>query len=348
MEVVTGRRTPPLPPALALLLGGAAAVIVLAGLKAAAGIAGPAFVALVLTLAVAPLRRLLAERNAPALVCVVVPLTAALAVLVLIGGSLAYSAVRLATELPAYEEQLAALGASVTGFLNRHGVGGSQAAEITGTFDPAKLVPLIEGFLSGLAGALAGAVLVVMLLYAMSLDALGLRRALADLAGERPAMVGALRGYATDTCRFLVVTTAFGLVVAVADTTALALLGVPLPLLWGLLSFITNYIPNVGFFIGLVPPALMALLDSGVGTMLWVIALYCVLNFVIQSLIQPKIVGDAARLSVTLTLLSLAVWSYVLGPVGAVLAVPLTLLVRALLIDAAAGRGWVDRLLAAS
>ena len=79
--------------------------------------------------------------------------------------------------------------------------------------------------------------------------------------------------------------------------------GVPLPLTWGLLAFITNYIPNIGFIIGLIPPAILGLLEGGPSLMLAVIAVYCVLNVVIQSVIQPKVVGDAVGLSTTLTLL---------------------------------------------
>ena len=90
-----------------------------------------------------------------------------------------------------------------------------------------------------------------------------------------------------------ILTMLFGLIVAVIDGVLLAVLDVPLPVLWALLAFITNYIPNIGFVLGLVPPALLALLEGGVREMLVVIVAYSVINFVIQSIIQPKIVGDA-------------------------------------------------------
>ena len=98
--------------------------------------------------------------------------------------------------------------------------------------------------------------------------------------------------------------------------------------------------------IGLIPPAVLALLDSGVGLMLAVIAVYCVLNLVIQSVIQPKIVGDAVGLSTTLTFVSLVFWSWIIGPGGTVLAVPLSLLVRALLVDADPRARWLTPIIA--
>ena len=117
-------------------------------------------------------------------------------------------------------------------------------------------------------------------------------------------------------------------------------------MLWGLLAFVTNYIPNVGFLIGLVPPALLALLEGGPQLMITVIVAYSVINFVIQSVIQPKFVGDAVNLSLTLTFLSLLFWSFAIGPLGAVLAIPLTLLAKALLLDVDPDTRWISELLA--
>ena len=107
-----------------------------------------------------------------------------------------------------------------------------------------------------------------------------------------------------------------------------------------MLAFVTNFIPNIGFVIGVIPPALIALLDSGPGLMLAVIALYSVVNFVIQSIIQPRVVGDTVGLTPTLTFLSLVFWTWLIGPLGALLAVPLSLLIRALLVEADPGADW--------
>ena len=142
------------------------------------------------------------------------------------------------------------------------------------------------------------------------------------------------------------VSTVFGLLVALVDVAALYWLDVPLPWLWGLLAFITNYIPNIGFVLGLIPPALLALLGGGVRQAVLVIVAYSVINLVIQSLIQPKVVGDTVGLSITLTFLSLVFWTFVVGPLGALLAVPLTLLTKALLVDADPASRWLELLLA--
>jgi len=137
----------------------------------------------------------------------------------------------------------------------------------------------------------------------------------------------------------------FGLIVAALDAGALWLIGIPLPILWGLLSFITNYIPNIGFILGLIPPALLGLLEGGPGTLLLVIVVYGVLNFDVQTVIQPKFVGETADISVTVTMLALVFWGWVLGPLGALLAIPLTLLTKAVFVDIDPATRWIDALI---
>jgi AI-2 transport protein TqsA len=165
------------------------------------------------------------------------------------------------------------------------------------------------------------------------------------IAKDRPHIVTALEGFVHGTRSYLVVTAVFGLIVAVLDTTALAIMGIPLAVLWGVLAFITYFIPNVGFIIGLVPPALLALLTGG--WQLAVVVVYCVLNMVIQSLVQPRFIGDSVGLSATVTFLALLFWAWILGPLGALLAIPMTLLVKAVLVDSDPRAQWVEALLGA-
>jgi AI-2 transport protein TqsA len=125
----------------------------------------------------------------------------------------------------------------------------------------------------------------------------------------------------------------------------LLIIGVPLAVTWGVLALVTNYIPNIGFILGLIPPTLIALLDKGWGAAIAVIAAYTAVNFLIQMLIQPRFTGDAVGIASTITFLSLIVWALILGPLGALLAVPATLLVKSLLVDHADRGRWLGALL---
>lgn len=325
---------------LRLLLGLGAAVIALAGIGQVSSIAGPAFLALTMTIAVSPLRQWLRRRGAASWVLIAVPLAVVIVVLLAFIGSLVVSVAQLAVLLPTYTDKYQALVANITTWIHGLGVTPEQVNAVLGKLDPNKILALVEAFLGSLLGVGSAFVLILLLLFGMSLDATFLQDAVGALSASRPHLVGALREFTRGTCRYLVVSSVFGIIVAVLDAGALAVLGVPLPLLWGLLAFITNYIPNIGFLIGLIPPALLALLDSGWTTMVWVVVVYCILNFIIQSVIQPKFAGESAGLSTTLTILSLLVWTVVLGAIGAILAVPLSAFARALLIDADENTRW--------
>ncbi|MFI6483391.1 AI-2E family transporter [Nonomuraea sp. NPDC050663] len=329
---------------LRILVGLAAALIVLAGVQALSDIVGPAFLSLTLVIAVGPLRKRLADRGAPAWVVILVPLLVVLLVLGALGAAVVVSVVRFSALIPQYAAQFQQLVAEVQGYLEKVGITSTQATQLFSSIDPGQLVRAAGEFLSGLLGTASAVVVIVLLLYGMCMDAPALAEQLRGLVASRSQVVEALTTFAQQTCKYLLVSTLFGLIVAVFDTWALWILGVPLPLLWGLLAFITNYIPNVGFIIGLVPPALLALLDSGFATMVWVIVIYCVLNFVIQSVIQPKFVGESAGLSVTITILSLLVWTWALGALGAILAVPLSAFVRAILLDSDPATRWATPL----
>ena len=141
--------------------------------------------------------------------------------------------------------------------------------------------------------------------------------------------------------RYYVVNAAFGAIVAIIDGLALWWLGVPAPVVWAVLAFVTNFIPNIGFVVGLIPPAILAFLVGGWPLMLGVIAIYCVVNVTLQVLIQPKFVSDAVGLSLTITFFSVVFWTFIIGPLGAILSIPLTLFTRMLLFEADPGSTWL-------
>ncbi|GLW04874.1 AI-2E family transporter [Microtetraspora sp. NBRC 13810] len=334
-----------LPRALIVLLTAAGAVGTLAGVRAVSSIVGPVLLALVLVIAVAPVRVWLARRGAPTWVLVLVPLLIVFLVLLGMLATITFSVVQVANLIPTYSQEFDVLMAQALRLAERFGVGSAQVNHAIASFDPGKVLELVQTLFSSLLGVLSSLLLIVVVLLAMCLDAPAFARILSAGAGHRPHLITALAAFTSKTRRYLVVSTVFGLICAVLDAGALYLLSVPLPVLWGVLALITNYIPNIGFVIGLAPPALLGLLDGGVRTMILVIVAYSLINVVIQSFVQPKFLGDAVGLNTTMTLLSLIVWTFVLGPLGALLAIPLSLLTRALLIDSDPSAGWAAALI---
>ncbi|RBQ15222.1 AI-2E family transporter [Spongiactinospora rosea] len=328
------------PRALVVLGCAAAAVITLAGIKAVSSIAGPVLLALVLVIAVAPVRGRLAAWGAPTWVQVAVPLLVVLLVLLGMLAVLTVSVAQLATLIPQYSDEFTALTEELRRLAARFGYGNEQLNQAVKSFDPSQVFGLVQGLFSGLVGVASSLFLIVVLVLTMCLDSVAFAHIMCTGSDRLPGLAKALATFARRTRRYLVVSTVFGLLNATLNVIALSLLGVPLPLLWGVLSLITIYIPNIGFVIGLVPPAMLALLDGGVRTMLGVILTYGAINVVTQSFILPKFLGDAVELSTTMTFLSLILWTFVLGPLGAILAIPLSLLTRALLVDSDPSATW--------
>ncbi|HEX8347391.1 MAG TPA: AI-2E family transporter [Actinoplanes sp.] len=336
-----------LPRGLIVLLGLAGAVVAVAGLRIFAEILAPVFLALMLTVTASPLSSWLIRRGTPAWLAGAALIVTVYVVLLALGAALATSIARLVALLPEYQSQLAELRAGASRTLTDLGVDAGHAGDLTGFIQSGAIADLIQGLLGGVLATASNAVFLLAVVLFLCLDAVSFPARLRSAALQRPEVVGTLRSFAGGTRRYLLVSTIFGLIVAVIDTVMLWALDIPLPVLWGLLSFITNYIPNIGFVVGLVPPALLGLLEGGVPLMTAVIVLYSVVNLIIQSVIQPKIVGDAVGLSATASFLSLVFWTWVLGPLGALLAIPLSLLTKGLLVDIDPRTRWIDALISA-
>ena len=337
-----------MPRGLIVILGLAALVVTVAGIQVAASIVGPIFLALMLTVAVHPLPEWLHRKGLPTWLATIAAILVVNSIILVLVLSLALSVAQLATLLPEYADDFTALIDDAQSFLNSNGVNSTDSQTLLSQVDYGKVFGFVEAILQSMLGVFSNLLFVLALLLFMAVDGSSYGARMRIVTQMRPDIATALTSFSAGTRTYLIVSTVFGLIVAVIDTGALWALGIPLPILWGLLSFITNYIPNVGFILGLVPPALLALLQGGPGLMLTVIVVYSVINVIIQSVIQPKFVGDAVGLSVTFTFLSLVFWAWILGPLGAILAIPLSLMAKALLIDIDPSTRWVNTILSSA
>jgi len=331
---------PARPFAMTLLVGVAALTIGLAGIRSIADIVGPVFLALVITVTLHPLRLWLERHRLKESLASLVMLLAAYLVILLLTLALIVAVARLAALLPEYTEEITDGVENVGNTLRDLGVEQDQIDAIVHAIDPGQIVVFAVSLLSSTLAVLGNLFFLFTVLLFIAFDTDSTRRSLATLGERFPYPVAALGNFARGARGYMSVSAGFGLVVAVIDGIVLQIMGVPGAFVWAVLAFVTNFIPNIGFIIGVIPPALMALLEGGPGLMIAVIVIYTVINFVIQSVIQPRVVGDTVGLSAILTFLSLVFWTWVVGPLGALLAVPLTLLTRALLVEADPRTQW--------
>jgi AI-2 transport protein TqsA len=335
----------PLSRGLTVIVGVIGVVILGAGIRGAAGIVAPTMLSLVLTIAVLPVGAWARRHGWPSWLATLFALVTAYAILaVLLVGTIICLA-KLVDLLPQYTSDAQDLTDQFQGWLSSLGLGSGSTSDALKNVDPAKVANILADVLSDLLGALGGLFFLVTVMVFFIVAVRGFEPRIAWLQRSKPELAAALAKFVNGTQKYLVMTALFGAIVGALDSAALWLIGVPLPLVWGFFSFITNFIPNIGFVIGIIPPSLLALLDSGWQEMLLVIVVYSVLNVTIQTFIQPRYVGNSVGLSAEMTYMSLVVWAFLLGPLGALLAVPMTLLLRAFFIDADPRAAWAAPLI---
>ncbi len=205
--------------------------------------------------------------------------------------------------------------------------------------DPGQLLSVARSLLSAVAPAVTGLVMAVLIVTYLLLDADRLRARL--LAATSSDVIARYDALATELVVYVKVRAVLGGAAAIADTVLLLVLGVPYALLWGVVSFLFSFVPNIGFVIALIPPALLAFFDGGLGPAIAVVVGYVAINLAFDYVLQPRMLSISLDLSPVVTIVSILAWTVIIGPMGALLAVPLTIAMRAVLMPFPGARWFV-------
>ncbi|GAA1956075.1 AI-2E family transporter [Microbacterium deminutum] len=330
-----------LSPTLRVLIGLAAAVIALAGLAFARGLVGPLVLGAVMVIICHPVRHPLERAGWPRWAATTAVIVVAYLILAFLALLLTFAGVQFARLVGDFSDQLQATAKSVIAWLGSLGLDQQGADAAASVLDPANILAFAASLGGTVLSVLTAFFFVLAYVIFMAADGARYTRAEHAFGAEVRPLVHRFVAFNSGVRRYYVVNASFGAVVAIIDGLALWALGIPAPAVWAILAFVTNFIPNIGFVIGLVPPALLALVVGGWPLMLAVIAIYCVVNVTLQVLVQPKFVSDAVNLSLTLSFFSVIFWTFIIGPLGAILSIPLTLLARALVLEGDPGKRWL-------
>jgi predicted PurR-regulated permease PerM len=127
---------------------------------------------------------------------------------------------------------------------------------------------------------------------------------------------------------YMVLKALISLLTAFVVWIALLFIGVDYPFLWAVLAFLLNFIPNIGSIIAAIPPVLLSFVQLGSMSAFLVVIVYTLVNVIIGSVIEPKVMGKGLGLSTLVVFLSLIFWGWLLGMVGMLLSVPLTIMAK--------------------
>ncbi|MEJ2464054.1 MAG: AI-2E family transporter, partial [Candidatus Thiodiazotropha sp.] len=241
----------------------------------------------------------------------------------MIGGSLH----DFTTNLPKYQERLSGQSVRLVVWLRGLGLQLDQEA-IKTIIDPGKAMAMAGQVISGLGNVLAQAVLILITVIFMLMEASAFQNKLHAIADDPEASVERVEAITSSIKRYMTIKTSTSLLTGVLISLWLWALGVDYPVLWGVVAFLFNYVPNIGSIIAAVPAVLLALVQADVSTAVWTAVGYLVVNNLIGNMIEPRFMGSGLGLSPLVVFISLVLWGWILGPVGMFLSVPLTMTLK--------------------
>jgi predicted PurR-regulated permease PerM len=307
----------------------AGVVVVAAGIKRAQGLLVPFLLAAFIATVTAPLVLWLCGKGVPrgisVLLAVLVDLAAVAGLAGLVGGSINSFYGRV----PEYREIFAATVEDLTQWLQARGirVNPDTLASVAG---PADLMGWLAVLLRSVAEVISNLVLVLLIVVFMLFEATGLREKVTR-AFMDPKGATRMAAAAQEVNKYLLVKTGTSALTGLLVGLWVGFWGVDLPVLWGLLAFLLNYIPTIGSIVAAVPAVLLAFLQIGAGAAVGVAAGYLAVNFSIGNFFEPRILGRMLGMSSLVVFLSVVLWGWLLGPIGALLSVPLTMIIKIVL-----------------
>jgi predicted PurR-regulated permease PerM len=234
-------------------------------------------------------------------------------------GFLGVAGTRLIQTLPRYQDKAEALQQGLKSWMIARGIEPERVLSLD-VVNPGRMLGLAAGFLSQVGKVLSQTLLLVLIVAFILVE-----RGSRDKVFAPGGMVASV---ARDVRQYLLITSSTGLGFAILAYVLLRLVGTDLALVWAVLAFVMNFVPNVGIILSVVPPVALTLLELGWQRALVILAGYLVLNFIVDNVIKPRFMQSGLDVPPLLGLLSLLVWGYLLGPPGALLALPLTIAVR--------------------
>ncbi len=309
-----------------LLLTLAAFVIVVAGMQAAASLLVPFLLAAFIAIICLPPLNWLTSKHIPVSAAVLIIALAIIVSGLLIGAFVSSSVADFSHNLPAYQTRLQTLTGNTLNWLAGFGISVSSTS-VLAALDPSAAMGMAGKLLAGLGNALANTFLIVLTVIFLLIEASALPHKWRAMGHDAPSMHG-FEQFISSVGSYFSIKSWVSLLTGLFIAIWLAVIGVDYPLLWGLVAFLFNFVPNIGSIIAAVPAILLALVQLGGGDALLAGLGYVIANVVMGNVVEPRFMGKGVGLSTLVVFLSLVFWGWVLGPVGMLLSVPLTMIVK--------------------
>jgi predicted PurR-regulated permease PerM len=320
----------------------ASLVIVAAGLNAGKVILVPFLLSAFIAILGASPMFWLQRRGLPVWLALTIVMLAVFLAGLLLAGLVGTSVAAFSENLPLYENRLRQLLDTLIAWLDSINIHLSGPA-LSEAFDPGAVMKLVATLFNAITNMLANGVLVLMTVIFMLLEASGMPAKLRTVLGPSRRF-GGFDSFVRNLQHYMAIKTIVSLITGLLVTLVLVVIGVDFPLLWGLLAFLLNYVPNIGSIIAAVPAVLLAMVQLGPWQALFAALGYLAINLIMGNILEPRFMGHGLGLSPLIVFLSLLFWGWLLGPVGMLLSVPLTITAK-IALDSHEDTRWVAVLL---
>jgi len=310
-----------------LLVGIAASIVIIAGLKAAAGLVVPFLLAVFIAILCAPPLSWMQKYRVPSLASILLIMSAVIVLLLVIASLLNTSVSGFSEQLPVYQEKLQQRLAGVEQLLSGYGIALPRNF-LTEAFDPNVVMQVAKNTLAGFGGILSNTFLIIFTLLFILLEASSFPLKIQQVARFPEERAQQARNIIESINRYMAIKVVTSFATGLLVWFWLWMLGVDFPILWGLSAFLLNFVPTIGSIIAAIPAVLLALIQAGFGEAILVASGYLAINVMIGSILEPSLMGRKLGLSTLVVFLSLVFWGWVLGPVGMILSVPLTMTLK--------------------
>ena len=309
------------------LLGFAAFVIIVAGMNAAESLLVPFLLSVFIAVICAPPLAWLTSRRVPlpiAMLCIIV-------FIVIFGmgiGAIVSTSINdFSKDLPTYQAKLASITKNFLIWLEGFGIA-LPVDQIQENIKPDTVMGMVGKTLASLGNVMTNAFLILLTVIFILSESAMFHSKLQRAAGEGSNSLIAIERFTSSINRYMAIKTGLSLLTGVLVMGWLLVIGVDYPVLWGLVAFLLNFVPNLGSIIAAVPAVLLALIQLGTGEAVLTAAGYVFANVLVGNVLEPRMMGKGLDLSTLVVFLSLVFWGWVLGPVGMLLSVPLTMTVK--------------------
>ena len=310
---------------IATSLGIIACVVVVAALRSAAPLVVPVLLATFAAMIAAPPMLWLKRHGFPTAVAIAVIVLGMLLILFVLGVVVGSSVNDLDTRLPDYRAKLTERLKNAEATIQGYGI--PTPDDMLNVFDPGRLMHLAVEVLNAISGTLTNVALILFITILILFEVTDLPVKL-QVAFPGADGYGRLAEIAEVVKRYLAIKTVISAVTGIMVWIFVRSMGVDYAIVWALLAFALNFIPSIGSILAAVPAVLMAFVQFGAGKALIVAAGYVLINVVMGNFIEPRITGQSVGLSTLVVFLSLLFWGWVFGPVGMLLSVPLTMVIK--------------------